>query len=169
MEYPGVFENLRNAVLRGSRSYHRLEHLGRNRDSETDSGRRIYTLAEETITDLLIADMAGAAYEVAGPCPACPTESSPGGAGCVHWNGVAKPVEASLMIRPLTRAEEGGNRKGKAAVGADFVMTFHNSTESGTAPSIRLLIQAKRAALAADRILKTAAEETVQPVARERP
>ncbi|GAA3201785.1 hypothetical protein ACFO1B_06470 [Dactylosporangium siamense] len=154
MEYPDVFVNLRSAVLRGSRSYHRLEHLGRNRDSEADSPGRGYTLAEETITDLLIADMAGVAYEVAGPCPDCLPES----ADCAHWNGVAKSSEARLLIRPLTKAEEGGNRK-KKAVGADFAMTFHNSTATGGAPGVRLLIQAKRAVLPVGRILTTPAED----------
>jgi hypothetical protein len=62
------------------------------------------------------------------------------------------------MIRPLTKAEEGGNRK-KKAVGADFVMTFHNSTATGGAPGVRLLIQAKRAVVPTGRILTTSAED----------
>lgn len=151
MDYPDVFVHLRSAVLRGNRNYHRLEHLGRNRDTANARGRP-YSLAEETITDLLIADMAGVAYDVAGPCPDC----SPERTDCAHWSGVAQFSETRLMIQPLTKAEEGGNRR-RRAVGADFVMTF-NSSAAGNPTAIRLLMQAKRA-VPSHAILTTAAEE----------
>lgn len=133
---PDVFVDLLDATLRGSKNYHRLEHLGRRTD---------YTLKEETVTDLLLAEMAGRAYEVSAGCPACARADT-----CRDWDGGRTPDTAGVRARALTRAQEGGNQaKKQAGAHADFVLTVEHSdpdnSTQGDARQVRLLVQAKRA------------------------
>lgn len=143
---PDVFVNLRDAVIRSSRNYHRLEQLGR----PTATGRSSFTLHEETITDLIIGEMAGRVYDVAAACPACANDTDlpvdlDDALTCPEWEGTPTG-ESALRIRPLTKAQEGGNRK-QSGVHSDFIMTFENSTvtdDDDQVPQVRLLVQAKR-------------------------
>ena len=134
---PDVFVDLLDATVRGSRNYHRLEHLGRRTD---------YTLKEETITDLLLAEMAGRSYEVTAGCPGCDP-----GRNCRHWEGGRQPDAAGVRLRALTKAQEGGNRStGQQGANADFVLSVVHADpddpDPADAPQFRLLVQAKRAA-----------------------
>lgn len=83
---PDVFVNLRDATVRSARNYHRLEHLGR---------RNAFTFHEETITDLVLAEMAGKAYTIDAACPNCTPGST-----CGDWNGNALAGAAKLHVRP---------------------------------------------------------------------
>lgn len=118
--------------MRGSRNYHRLEHLGR---------RDAYTFHEETITDLLVAEMAGKSYDIDATCPVCAT-----GAACPDWDGATRLGVRGIHVRALTKIEEGGNRRLKrAGVHADFVVAVqdHDPDLPGRGPEHRMLVQAK--------------------------
>jgi len=133
--YPDVFVDLRSAIIRGSRNYHRLEHLGRGVGA---ANAPKYSLHEESVTDLLIGDLAGREYEVSSDCPACPPAVV---VPCQHWSGATQSAIPGFNVRPLTKTEEGGGRR-KSGVHADLVMTFKESTRPFA--EVRLLIQAKR-------------------------
>ncbi|WP_328296197.1 hypothetical protein OG218_26480 [Kineococcus sp. NBC_00420] len=142
---PDVFVNLRDAVIRSSRNYHRLEQLGRS----TTTGRPSFTLHEETITDLIIGEMAGRVYDVAAACPTCADDTAltvePDTRTCPEWEGVPAG-ESVLRIRPLTKAQEGGNRK-QSGVHSDFILMFENSAvtdDEDQVSQVRLMVQAKR-------------------------
>lgn len=133
---PEVFVNLKNATVRGSRNYHRLEQLGR---------RDTHALHEETITDLLLAEMAGRHYVVDAACPGGCAST-----GCVDWEGGGQVSQRGLQVRALTKLEEGGNRRRKRkGAHADFVLAVANcspelSDDLSGGPQIRLMVQAKR-------------------------
>lgn len=130
----GVFSSLLGATIRSSRTFHRLEHLGRT--------RRAFTLYEESITDLLIAELTGREFEVTGSCP------HPGcGIACFDWLGQPKPLGKRLRAKPLTKYQEGGNAAhGVVGTGADFVFSVPGAPlPSGVRLVYRMMIQAKRA------------------------
>ena len=133
---PDVFVDLRSASVRTARNYHRLEHLGR---------RGSHTFYEETITDLLLAEMAGLDYVVDGACPLSVAVGP-----CPDWDGSPSPATKGLHVRALTKREEGGNsRSGARGVHADFVIAVDQQPADQAipdAPQLRMLIQAKRIA-----------------------
>ena len=148
---PDVFSSLAEAVIRGARNYHRLEQLGRYRDR--------FTLHEETITDLLLAEMAGREYTVDAACPGSdatyrttpPDRSCAPGGPCVHWNGNGLNARAGVSVRALTKKQEGGNGTvDQPGVHADFVLAVKNydpdqpDENHPTANQVRIVVQAKR-------------------------
>ena len=131
---PGAFSSLLGATIRSSRTFHRLENLGRT--------RRPFTLYEETITDLLIAELTGREFEVFAPCP------HPGcGGDCYDWLGQPRPLGKRLRAKALTKYQEGGNpAHNVTGTGADFVFSVPGpSLPGGPRPVYRMMIQAKRA------------------------
>lgn len=129
---PDVFVDLLSATVRGARTFHRLEHLGR---------RNAFTFHEETVTDLLVAEMAGKAYDIDAACPLCPT-----GVTCADWDGARRGGGRGIRVRALTKVEEGGNRRyRKKGVHADFAVTARDRDPDlpGRGPEFRMLVQAK--------------------------
>lgn len=125
---PGVVSDLLDAVIRSARTFHRLEHLGRRGPTST--------LKEETITDLLLAELQGREFEVVGRCPRC-------GRDCPDWTGSPR---RSMRVRAkaLTKYQEGGNiAHGKAPTGADFVLAMRGADER----EVLMFVQAKRAVI----------------------
>lgn len=131
---PGVFSSLLDATIRSSRSFHRLEHLGRT--------RRPFTLYEESITDLLMAELIGREFEVVARCPhpVC-------GGSCRDWSGQPRPLGKWVSAKALTKYQEGGNAAHNVTgTGADFVFSVRGpAPHGGPRPVYRLMIQAKRA------------------------
>jgi len=123
---PGVVSDLLDAVIRSARTFHRLEHLGRRGPTST--------LKEETITDLLLAELQGREFEVVGRCPRC-------GGECPDWTGSPRrPMR--VRAKALTKYQEGGNSAhGKAPTGADFVLAMRGTDGR----EVLMFVQAKRA------------------------
>jgi hypothetical protein len=137
-----LFVDLLDATMRSCRNYHRLDHC-----SHVDGSRpkSVFRFKEETITDLLIGELAGREYEVAADCPLC----RPG--SCRDWDGDPAWAVSGLRIRALTKHEEGGNRRtGKAGAHADFILAVRrqdpgSDSHRAGASEIRIMVQAKRA------------------------
>jgi hypothetical protein len=114
-------------------NFHRLEQLGHSRGNRT--------LHEETVTDLLMAEMAGREYTVSARCPGC-------GGDCPDWAGSGSAERGGVLVRALTKLEEGGNRRtGRLGVHADFVITadeYDAASSSQGNRQVRMLVQAKR-------------------------
>lgn len=138
MGQPEAFVHLRTATLRGTRTCHRLTHLGREPGTGDQVPRLRYELADATLTDLLLAELSGLDHQIAGTCPDCP----PGRTGCEHWTGRAHRGHPGPLVRPLVRVRE---RAPDHHSVADFAISFYNSTVLGLSPGIRLLVRATRA------------------------
>lgn len=138
-----VFVDLLDATMRSSRNYHRLDHC-----SYVDGLRpkSVFRFKEETITDLLIGELAGREYEVSADCPMCGPHRE-----CRDWDGDPAQAVSGMRIRALTKHEEGGNRRtGKAGAHADFILAVsRQGPDSGQgwtgARELRIMVQAKRA------------------------
>lgn len=118
------FSDLPEAVLRAPVNIHRLQQLAFKKGG----------LAEETITDLLLNEMIGTAYAVEAACPGCSDEA------CRHWGLSRDPGRAGVQAKPLTRYEEGGNKKhGAAPAAADWVLEVSH----GAHTPARMMFQAK--------------------------
>jgi hypothetical protein len=139
-----LFVDLLAATIRSSRNYHRLDHcshVGR-------SGQmNVFRFKEETVTDLLIGELAGKTYEVSADCPVC------GPHPCRDWDGDPVEPASGIRIRALTKHEEGGNRRtGKAGAHADFILAVRRQGPSddmnlARPTELRMMVQAKRADL----------------------
>jgi hypothetical protein len=95
-----LFVDLLDATMRSSRNYHRLDHC-----SHVDGSRpkSIFRFKEETITDLLIGELAGREYEVSAACPVCGPDSQ-----CSDWNGDPARSASGMRIRALTNTRRVG-------------------------------------------------------------
>lgn len=130
-----MFAHPEDGFVRGARNYHRLEHLGR---------RGKITLYEETITDLLVAEMVGHPYEVSANCPACGQNEA-----CTDWCG-SGVVKSATKMRPLTKAMEGGNKRTHTyGAHADLLFAFtafdpDDPKDAAAARETRMLVQCKR-------------------------
>ena len=65
-ETPEIFVDLLDATIRSSRNYHRLDHCSY---VEGVGPKSVFRFKEETITDLLIGELAGKEYDVSGRLP----------------------------------------------------------------------------------------------------
>jgi hypothetical protein len=137
-----LFVDLLAATIRSSRNYHRLDHCSHVHGSRPKS---FFRFKEETITDLLIGELAGKEYEVSADCPVC------GPGPCGDWDGDPARAVSGIRIRALTKHEEGGNRRaGKAGAHADFIFAVRrqdpgNDLHLVGARELRIMVQAKRA------------------------
>jgi hypothetical protein len=140
-ETAGIFVDLLAATIRSSRNYHRLDHCSYVKEPGSKS---VFRFKEETITDLLIGELAGKEYDVSAACPLC------GDGACGDWDGNPVPAVSGLRIRAMTRHEEGGNKRtGKAGTHADFIVAVRRQDPgSGLhlagARELRIMVQAKR-------------------------
>jgi hypothetical protein len=136
-----LFVDLLDATIRSSRNYHRLDHCSHVNQSEP---RQVFRFKEETITDLLIGELAGKAYDVSVACPVCGEDP------CADWDGDPVRAVSGFRIRALTKHEEGGNRRtAKSGVHADFILAVRRQNPGSgkhvTAPKeLRIMVQAKR-------------------------
>jgi hypothetical protein len=138
---PEIFVDLLDATVRSARNYHRLDHC-----SFVDGARqkRGFRFKEETITDLLIGELAGKQYDVQAACPVC------GPGTCTDWDGDPSCAISGFQIRALTKHEEGGRRRGRVGAHADFILTIRRQDPSSRvhqadSPELRIMVQAKRA------------------------
>jgi hypothetical protein len=137
-----LFVDLLDATMRSSRNYHRLDHC-----SHVDGSRpkSVFRFKEETITDLLVGELAGREYEVSAACPVCGPDRQ-----CSDWNGGPARAVSGMQIRALTKHEEGGNRRtGKAGAHADFILAVRRQDPGSDwrwveARELRIMVQAKR-------------------------
>ena len=138
-----LFVDLLDATMRSSRNYHRLDHC-----SHVDGSRpkSVFRFKEETITDLLIGELAGREYEVSAACPVCGRDRQ-----CSDWDGDPAWAASGMRIRALTKHEEGGDRRtGKAGAHADFILAVRrqgpgHGRHRADAQELRIMVQAKRA------------------------
>jgi hypothetical protein len=138
-----LFVDLLDATMRSSRNYHRLDHC-----SHVDGSRpkSVFRFKEETITDLLIGELAGREYEVSAACPVCGPDGQ-----CSVWDGDPARAVSGMRIRALTKHEEGGDRRtGKAGAHADFILAVRrqdpgSGRHRAGARELRIMVQAKRA------------------------
>jgi hypothetical protein len=140
-EVSELFVDLLGATIRSSRNYHRLDHCS-HVDGSGPKG--VFRFKEETITDLLVGELAGREYEVSADCPIC------GPGPCGDWDGDTARAVSGIRIRALTKHEEGGNRStGKAGAHADFILAVRRQDPSdlhlADARELRIMVQAKRA------------------------
>jgi len=135
------FVDLLDATIRSSRNYHRLDHCSHVHGSGPKS---VFRFKEETITDLLVGELAGKEYEVSADCPVC------GPGPCSDWDGHPARAVSGIRIRALTKHEEGGDRRtGKAGAHADFILAVRRQDPGSDmhltgARELRILVQAKR-------------------------
>ena len=137
-----LFVDLLDATMRSCQNYHRLDHC-----SHVDGSRpkSVFRFKEETITDLLIGELAGREYEVSAACPVCGPDSQ-----CSDWVGDPVQAVSGMRIRALTKHEEGGNRRtGKAGAHADFILAVRrqdpgSSRHRAGGRELRIMVQAKR-------------------------
>lgn len=138
-----LFVDLLDATMRSSRNYHRLDHCSHVDGSKPKS---VFRFKEETITDLLLGELAGREYEVAAACPVCGP-----GAQCSDWDGDPTRAVSGMRIRALTKHEEGGDRRtGKAGAHADFILAVRrqdpgSGRRRAGARELRIMVKAKRA------------------------
>lgn len=119
-----VFADIRDAILGAPTNVHRLQQL---------SGARPEGLHEETTTDLLLNEMVGRHYEISSDCPQCRT------ADCASWSSALPPKPQQVYAKPLSRYEEGGNKKhGVTPAAADWILEFKEPDAS-----TRMMFQAK--------------------------
>jgi hypothetical protein len=78
-EASALFVDLLDATMRSCRNYHRLDHCSH---VDGSSPKSVFRFKEETITDLLIGELAGREYEVSAGCPECGP-----GRRCSDWDG----------------------------------------------------------------------------------
>jgi hypothetical protein len=138
-----LFVDLLDATMRSSRNYHRLDHC-----SHVDGSRpkSVFRFKEETITDLLIGELAGREYQVYAACPVCGPDRQ-----CSDWDGDPAQEASGIRIRALTKHEEGGDRRtGKAGAHADFILAIRcqgpgRGRRRADARELRIMVQAKRA------------------------
>ncbi len=140
-EVPEIFVDLLDATVRSARNYHRLDHCSFVPGARSRSGFRF---KEETITDLLVGELAGKQYDVQAACPVC------GPGTCGDWDGDPNCAVSGFQIRALTKHEEGGRRHRRAGAHADFILTIRRQDPgSGVhrvgSPELRIMVQAKRA------------------------
>jgi len=141
-EASALFVDLLDATMRSCRNYHRLDHCSH---VDGSSPKSVFRFKEETITDLLIGELAGREYEVSADCPECGP-----GRQCSDWDGDPARAVSGMRIRALTKHEEGGNRRtGKAGAHADFILAVgRQDSGSGRRPAwareLRIMVQAKR-------------------------
>ena len=140
-EVPEIFVDLLDATVRSARNYHRLDHCSFVPGARSRSGFRF---KEETITDLLVGELAGKRYDVQAACPVC------GPGTCGDWDGDPSCAVSGFQIRALTKHEEGGRRHRRAGAHADFILTIRRQDPgSGVhrvgSPELRIMVQAKRA------------------------
>ncbi len=140
-ETPGIFVDLLDATIRSSRNYHRLDHCSH---VEGLSSKSVFRFKEETITDLLVGELAGKEYDVSAACPVCGTNP------CSDWDGDSDCGVSGFQIRALTKHEEGGDGRGRAGAHADFILAVRRQDPGSDvhrvgAPELRILVQAKRA------------------------
>lgn len=137
-----LFVDLLDATIRSCRNYHRLDHCSH---VDGSSPKNVFRFKEETITDLLIGELAGREYKVSADCPECGP-----GRPCSDWDGAPAGAVSGMRIRALTKHEEGGNRRtGKAGAHADFILAVgRQDSSSGIrqagARELRIMVQAKR-------------------------
>ena len=130
IEAPEVFVHLLDATMRSCRNYHRLDHCSHVDGSKPKSAFRF---KEETITDLLVGELAGREYEVSAACPVCGPDRQ-----CSDWDGEAARAVSGMRIRALTKHEEGGNRRtGKAGAHADFILAVRRQDPAAAAVRAR--------------------------------
>ncbi|WP_147406067.1 hypothetical protein [Kocuria tytonis] len=121
-----IFSDLTGAFLRAPLNYHRLNQL-----TCGESG-----LQEETITDLLVNEMAGGEYRVDAVCPA---QGQSCADTCKSWGDDFEQSDYPARVKQLTRREEGGYKGKQAGVGADWVLEVRQKNKA-----VRMLVQAKR-------------------------
>jgi hypothetical protein len=142
IEAPELFVDLLDATIRSSRNYHRLDHCSH---VDRSGPKSVFRFKEETITDLLIGELAGKEYEVLAVCPVC------GPGPCSDWDGDPARAVSGIRIRALTKHEEGGDRRtGKAGAHADFILAVRRQDPGSDlhlmgAKELRIMVQAKRA------------------------
>lgn len=137
-----LFVDLLDATMRSSRNYHRLDHC-----SHVDGSRpkSVFRFKEETITDLLVGELAGREYEVSAACPVCGPDRQ-----CSDWDGDPARAASGMRIRALTKHEEGGDRRtGKAGAHADFILAVRRQgpdrgRRRADVRELRIMVQAKR-------------------------
>jgi hypothetical protein len=139
-EAPEIFVDLLDATVRSARNYHRLDHCSFVPGARPKSGFRF---KEETITDLLVGELAGKQYDVLAACPVC------GPGTCADWDGDPGCAVSGFQIRALTKHEEGGRRRGRAGAHADFILTIRrqdpgSGMHRAGGPELRIMVQAKR-------------------------
>lgn len=140
-EVPEIFVDLLDATVRSARNYHRLDHCSFVPGARPKSGFRF---KEETITDLLVGELAGKQYDVQAACPVCGPDT------CADWDGDPSCAVSGFQIRALTKHEEGGRQRGRAGAHADFILTIRRQDPSSGvhrvgSPELRIMVQAKRA------------------------
>ena len=139
-ETPDIFVDLLDATMRSARNYHRLDHCSLVPGANPKSGFRF---KEETITDLLVGELAGKQYDVQAACPICAP------ATCADWDGDPNCAAGRFLIRALTKHEEGGRPRGRAGAHADFILAIRrqdpgSGAHRGGSPELRIMVQAKR-------------------------
>ena len=123
-----VYADIQGAILRAPTNVHRLQQLSKARTTG---------LHEETITDILLNEMVGTAYEVSSVCPQCLT------ATCFDWHSSIPMRPRRILAKPLSRYEEGGNKKhGVKPAGADWILELKDGGKS-----TRMMFQAKTSRL----------------------
>ena len=140
-ETPGIFVDLLDATIRSSRNYHRLDHCSY---VEGVGPKSVFRFKEETITDLLVGELAGKKYDVSAPCPVC------GPNPCTDWDGDPDCSVSGFQIRALTKHQEGGDGRGRSGAHADFILAIRRQDPGSDAhrvdaPELRIMVQAKRA------------------------
>lgn len=141
VEAPDIFVDLMDATMRSARNYHRLDHCSLVAGTRPAAGFRF---KEETITDLLVGELAGRQYDVTAACPVC------GPGTCADWDGDPNSAVSGFQVRALTRHEEGGTGRGRAGAHADFILTIRRQDPGSGGhraggPELRIMVQAKRA------------------------
>ena len=123
-----VYADIQGAILRAPTNVHRLQQLSKARTTG---------LHEETITDILLNEMVGTAYEVSSVCPQCLT------AACSDWHSSIPLQPQRVLAKPLSKYEEGGNKKhGVKPAGADWILELKDGGSS-----TRMMFQAKASRL----------------------
>ncbi|SDR72444.1 hypothetical protein SAMN04489752_0064 [Brevibacterium siliguriense] len=123
-----VYADIQGAILRAPTNVHRLQQLTKTRPEG---------LHEETITDLLLNEMVGSAYEVSADCPQCLS------ADCSDWHSSLPLQPRGVLAKPLSKYEEGGNKKhGVKPTGTDWILELKKDEVS-----IRMMFQAKASRL----------------------
>jgi hypothetical protein len=136
-----LFVDLLEATIRSTRNYHRLDHCSH---IDRVGAKGVFRFKEETITDLLVGELAGKEYEVSAACPVC------GPVPCSDWDGHPAQAVSGIRIRALTKHEEGGNRRNaKVGAHADFILCVRRQDPGSDrhltgARELRIMVQAKR-------------------------
>lgn len=123
-----VFSDIKAAIFRAPTNVHRIQQLS---DTRNDG------LNEDTVTDLLLNEMIGADYSIDASCPKCLKNE------CGHWSSALSSRLLKLRAKPLSRYEEGGNKRhGAEPAAADWILEI-----TGPDGTNRMMFQAKRGGL----------------------